>query len=373
MDSLKSLILLITVVTFSINAHAQYCVDLPVMNGTPQSYTCPNGWNIWHSTPDIITGNGVYPGTTQANITDVNGSSSVGGEMVFFLINGILGQNTEGLTTVLSGLVPGTDYFVSVEWQQVTLDYIGVVHDPKGGKLGMYLDGNSIGTFSSSGGLDDDWQTATVSFVATGTSHTLGLKGELLDNSSRGAIVIDDLPCSIILPVELVDFTANKIDSNVQLEWKTLSETNCDYFAIERSNNAVDWETIAVVEGADNSSALIEYTYLDKKPLMETSYYRLRQVDFNGKYEHSDILSVNFEMQQQNEMSLYPNPTSGIVRVFGKGINDLSIMDFSGRMIELDSRIISSSKTSVTLDLSSLASGVYLIVSPTETQRLIIN
>lgn len=373
MNKLKSSLFAVLLFMFSVKTtRAQYCLDLPPMNGTPSSYVSPNDWSIWNSTPDIISGNGVYPGTTQANITNVNGSSSAGGEMVFFLINGILGQNTEAITTVFTGLVPGTSYFIAVEWQQVTLDYIGVTFDPKGGKLVMYLDGINVGVFSSSGGLNDNWQTATITFVATSSSHVFGLKGELLDNSNRGAIVVDNLPCSIILPVELMDFEVSNVGRDILVSWKTMTEVNSDYFAIERSANTIDWETTATVKSAGSSSVVKHYSHIDEYPFTGTSYYRLKQVDFNGDYEYSEIRSVNFQTGSKSELIVFPNPACETVSISGEEAKNVSITDLSGKSIDLESRIISSTKSQLTLDLSSLSKGVYFVVSRGKTQKLIV-
>ena len=94
------------------------------------------------------------------------------------------------------------------------------------------------------------------------------------------------------------------------------SERNNDFFNIERSANAQDWETIARVEGRGDSDQIISYEYLDAKPLPGRLFYRLKQVDFDGRFEYSYIISVlTGELPQLQVQSLYPNPTAGDVRL----------------------------------------------------------
>ena len=79
----------------------------------------------------------------------------------------------------------------------------------------------------------------------------------------------------------------------VILNWTTASELNNDYFTIERSKDAVEFQPIKFVEGAGNSNSILNYEIIDVNPFLGTSYYRLKQTDFNGKYSFSNIVSVN--------------------------------------------------------------------------------
>ena len=173
--------IVLVLMIFASKSWGQICVNLPVINGQTGTSVAPNGWTIWNSTPDIINGNGTYPGVAQAVITNVNGSSNGGGEMAFFLINAALGSNTEGLKTTINGLTPGVQYQVALQWQQVTLDYNAVISDPSGGKLEIHLDGSLLSTFTSSGDVNDNWQTASVTFIATAPTHVIGIKGAIIN------------------------------------------------------------------------------------------------------------------------------------------------------------------------------------------------
>ena len=98
------------------------------------------------------------------------------------------------------------------------------------------------------------------------------------------------------LPVELLSFTAIRRNDNVQLKWQTASETNNDFFNIERSEDGRHWQTLGKMDGAGNSSETLAYTWTDQSPLRGLSYYRLKQVDFDGRYAYSWVRSVAIEI-----------------------------------------------------------------------------
>lgn len=88
-----------------------------------------------------------------------------------------------------------------------------------------------------------------------------------------------------ILPVELIRFSAVCNNSKVDVKWTTASESNNDFFTVERSPDAVNYLPIGMVNGAGNSSSVKNYSFTDTDPLSSASYYRLRQTDFNGLTE----------------------------------------------------------------------------------------
>ena len=109
------------------------------------------------------------------------------------------------------------------------------------------------------------------------------------------------------LPIELLDFSANLNEDKVQLEWVTATETNNDYFSIQRSEDGSNYETIARVDGAGNSSTKQYYSEVDKEPLTGTSYYRLKQTDKNGNFSYSNIVTVSYN-RSNPDIKVSPNP-----------------------------------------------------------------
>ncbi|MBI2271921.1 MAG: T9SS type A sorting domain-containing protein [Bacteroidetes bacterium] len=120
---------------------------------------------------------------------------------------------------------------------------------------------------------------------------------------------------STILPIELLNFSASlQPGKTVLAEWKTASETNNDYFTVERSRDGINFETITIIDGLGNSSQIHNYSAFDYYPLEGISYYRLKQTDFDGKYSFSDLKAVNFidnDVKEHLEFVLFPNPSNG--------------------------------------------------------------
>jgi hypothetical protein len=110
----------------------------------------------------------------------------------------------------------------------------------------------------------------------------------------------------IALPVQLLYFNAKLINSEVELSWATASEQNASHFSVERSADGQIWTEIAKVNAAGNSVTRIEYTNTDKNPLVGRSYYRLKQVDFDGYTEYFNIRFIDFNAAKG--VSVYPNP-----------------------------------------------------------------
>lgn len=112
------------------------------------------------------------------------------------------------------------------------------------------------------------------------------------------------------LPITMGSFEADVRDNSVDLAWTTLSESNNSYFSIERSDDLSNWNSIGEVDGAGNSQLELAYSYTDSAPLNGTSYYRIRQTDFNGASTHSTTLSVEMNSIDRLSIQVHPNPTT---------------------------------------------------------------
>jgi hypothetical protein len=112
------------------------------------------------------------------------------------------------------------------------------------------------------------------------------------------------------LPVELLSFTANTRLQEVVLNWETTSEENNSHFTIERSANGISFQSIGELEGKGNSSELISYSFIDEFPLTGRAYYRLKQVDFSGAFEYSEVISAVWDGAVNYKFRLFPNPVN---------------------------------------------------------------
>ncbi|NUM31134.1 MAG: T9SS type A sorting domain-containing protein [Bacteroidetes bacterium] len=112
-----------------------------------------------------------------------------------------------------------------------------------------------------------------------------------------------------VLPVTLLYFkTINNDKKSVTMKWATSAEINNDFFTIEKSTNGKNWVEVARIPGAGNSSQIINYSYTDNNPLSGTSYYRLKQTDYNGEYEYFQSKAVVLDAKGKLNLEVFPNP-----------------------------------------------------------------
>jgi hypothetical protein len=153
--------------------------------------------------------------------------------------------------------------------------------------------------------------------AAVSMASSCDLRGRLF--STTGAINFDLSvatnidPCTntpIPLSIELLSFTGECYNQNILLEWSTATETNNDYFSIERSIDGINWQIFTIVDGAGNSSSLKNYSVIDEDPYNDISYYRSKQTDFDGNFRYSTIIFVKKCVQDITELAIYPNPAN---------------------------------------------------------------
>ena len=166
------------------------------------------------------------------------------------------------------------------------------------------------------------------------------------------------------LPIELLDFNCNLINTKtVELKWTTATESNSSHFAVERSADGINYKSIGEVNGAGNSVSTLHYSLIDASPLTEISYYRLKMIDLDESYKYSPICSVTNNNDINGDLVIYPNPTNGSITVDFNHTSysqpdAYSIMDITGKIIEVNAI---KNDNSVTIDLSSLQPGMYLL------------
>lgn len=117
-------------------------------------------------------------------------------------------------------------------------------------------------------------------------------------------------------PVEFIRFEAVPFGAmRVRCTWATGSERNNEVFVVERSGDGFTFEAIGELPGSGNSSRVQEYTYLDEQPIFGTSYYRIRQIDFDGAFTTTEVRTVFLDLQaaMQIDCSFYPNPVSDLL------------------------------------------------------------
>lgn len=217
-------------------------------------------------------------------------------------------------------------------------------------------DNNSI----FAGGIDDGGSVLSISLADNNRIFAGGID----DGSAQ--FYATGLPSSFPAPfaAELLSFKVIPHQSEVQLLWTTLNESNHDYFMLERSPDLVQIESIIQIPGAGNPDLPQRYEHWDLKPLAGRSYYRLVPVDINGEGQPSNWVEVNFDQLRPSRIQAFPNPTSGIVNIqFDQEIELKAIapqlFDLHGRRLPVTFQQYSDQMIQV--NLAELPHAIYLL------------
>ncbi len=170
------------------------------------------------------------------------------------------------------------------------------------------------------------------------------------------------------LPVELINFSATPVSNNEAIvEWNTSSEINNDFFSLEKSEDAINFFEVTRIKGAGNSSFLNYYSYKDKNiSFTEIGYYRLRQVDFNGKSVYSNIIAVKFTEEYFSLLNAYVDYSNHLLKINFRTSSsentEYVITDLLGRIIFSGTKYSSATFNSINLDASNFSKGVYFFI-----------
>lgn len=166
------------------------------------------------------------------------------------------------------------------------------------------------------------------------------------------------------LPVEMLSFLVDCSENNPKVQWQTASEHNSSHFNLERSSDGVLWEAIGFVEAAGNSTNVLSYSIVDESPLSRTlTYYRLIQVDIDGKSEVFGPISSNCMDLDIFDMSIVPNPNSGkfVLQFTTKDTQEivLSMHSIEGKEVLNETIHLTEGTSNYTMDMEKLGAGVY--------------
>ncbi|PKR80807.1 hypothetical protein CW751_08545 [Brumimicrobium salinarum] len=276
-------------------------------------------------------------------------SSNIGGSCDTYSYNPFLGGESDGNSNA--------KYGTSCEPKTVTLFAGGSTDGFTNNNLNGFCDVISYNSYL--GGETDGYTNSVYGTPCESKTITL-FAGSSTDGFSSHNLGVD---CNIDpLPIELLYFDAIKENEKVRNQWVTMSERNNDFFTIERSLDGYQWKELGTVPGAGNSSTELNYHWYDMHPKQGILYYRLKQTDFDGAYTYSDIRSVVFDNYSNDNITLYPNPTSGKVQlkvIKGKLKNvSISIYDAQGQLVF---ELPNFSGTSHVFDLSFFQKGIYIM------------
>lgn len=213
--------------------------------------------------------------------------------------------------------------------------------------------------------------SVTIENIAgTGGSEKSGAQPDpdcLAAGAPDDGVIVDPLSPGISLPIELMYFTAKFCGDAVCLEWKTASETNNDFYTIEKSYNAVDFEIVTIQKGAGNSVTEQSYLVEDRNIESGVIYYRLKQTDFDGMFEIFPMVSVDISGSDANDFAItkaYPNPFKNFINVefnadaYGNVV--VGVYNANGQLVSSKTHYANEGMNTVKVDLESdLPSGYY--------------
>lgn len=274
-----------------------------------------------------------------------------------------------GLCQTISGFDVGVDYKITFDCSRRTSC------GPATQTMDFYIDGGALATQSISRTGSFNFTQESFVFTAVNASHTIDFNGT---SAGTCGLIIDNIEISLasFLPIELMFFRASVLgEDRVKLAWQTASETNNDYFSVERSKDGIDWDLISLVEGAGNSEMLLDYELIDDSPEFGLSYYRLKQTDYNGQFSYSEIAHVNLQLPAGAHIILFPNPSDDQVTIEGKGlfIDDIAVYNSEGQDVTRSAKLEmhSEDRDWVSVNLSALPAGRYLIKTNHGTSQVV--
>jgi len=198
----------------------------------------------------------------------------------------------------------------------------------------------------------------TVDVCPSEPSHTYEAVATYTNCNGSEVVVEDEVTVvcqSVMLPIELVDFQVKNRSRFVDLTWQTQSEWNNEKFELERSDDIVHWKKIGEEPGAGFSQTEIQYLWIDQQPLNGVSYYRLKQLDFDGNFSYSEVRAV----ERSDPFSgpfVIPNPNAGSFQIrIQEKPDQIKILDATGREIPFEMPLPSM------IIMSRASAGTYII------------
>lgn len=188
------------------------------------------------------------------------------------------------------------------------------------------------------------------------------------DPSDGGGTNLNGCSFSTTMPVDLMWFDAKEIAKNtVRISWEVASESDNEGFEVERSMDGISFESIGFIKGRGDATDPLEY-YLDDQNVSkgQVYYYRLKQIDFDGKFEHFNIVSLTLKGDKTVLGNFYPNPSSSsstTIDIYAVADQEWSIeaFDVSGKLVLKSMYQIVEGKNQVELNISNLGTGFYFI------------
>jgi hypothetical protein len=290
---MKKYLFCLTILIFNIclKTSAQ-CTSQGSYGGHVFSMDASVGNTGWSNTNDasasdnnFVNATGVSAGDITNYLTVTDFSFSIPSTATICGIEVMIENSVSGAMQIVSdnsvklikgGLITGNDYASSSPW-------------------------STSSSVVSYGGSTDAWGTSWTASDINASDFGIAVSANL--SSSASTAQIDFISIKVYynnslsaLPVEFIHFSANENFGGILLNWQTATEENNDYFAVEKSGDGINFKEIDKITGAGNSQSVLSYSYTDRTAVAgKKYYYRLKQIDFNGAYSYSYVISYILE------------------------------------------------------------------------------
>ena len=363
--------------TQTINTSSGFC-------STVDAFCFTQGGGLSYLNPNYITSNytinllfkfNTYGGWSR--IIDFSNSTNDAG---IYLLGNCLNFYPNGNVGTCPYFVPNTYYlftFVRTGFNNI---------------ISVYVDGNLFGTYNDAGNLyRPTTSNVPIKFFRDDNVVPCEVKSGCvkytsITSSALNPLQVDSLWLTIcntiVLPIELLSFTGTCNHLHTVLNWATAAQTDNDYFWVEKSDDAAHWLEIGKIKGLAEGTSSKNYFFTDTLVQQGTFYYRLKEKDISGKYNYSDIISVEDCVEKSVQaLTIYPNPTaSNINLALYSTINDnirIEIFDTNGKLVQIPQNIAVKMGANLFELPQKLASGFYIVkimgTERTFTQKLMVN
>ena len=347
-------------------------------------YVASNGATLWDATTNSMYNNRIV-GIGRDDASDLDQKQSAA-DLISVALGSHASDNTSNSTTFSADLS-----FVLLGHNAGALTESDVMFGSSAAKLldrswfvqqtgtnelvEMQFDLNGVGVTGTEATdfwivLDTDADPVTdhrsVIAAASFTAGIATFTGITLEDGDYISLVTDN-PGNALLPVELTDFDAIYNEGQVHLSWSTASETNNAGFDVQRRSLSGEWTTVSFVEGQGYANDDVTYTFSDnvRTQAGNTVVYRLKQIDFDGRFTLSHEVSVEIPAPEGYALSAYPNPFNPVATIQyavpTDGLVKLVVFDLQGRQVAtLVDDVLGAGRYSVPFDASNLSSGTYV-------------
>ncbi len=280
---------------------------------------------------------------------------------------------TNDIGTIFKILPDGSGYLKLLDFSEIT--------NGRWPCSALISDGTFLFGLTVFGGLNNMGGIFKIKTDGTGFSKLIDFLGVANGNGGSGGLISDGTflygmttsggafnmgtifkYTSAPLPIKLISYTAQCINNTAELKWITATETNNDYFTIERSGNGVDYTILSIIKGTGNSNQIISYKWTDNSPLMGMNYYRLKQTDYNGNFEYLGLISLKTRTIKNDNIMIYPTITETNITIensaFSEGLGCMvTIYNSDGRLVRQQLM----QKEKMVIDISCFKKGIYLV------------